>query len=198
MALNVGYFRTWYGGFLATDNQRWTPSDFDEYCITAPVDSRLPTSGQRLCGLYDIKPTAFGQVDNLVTQESHYGKQVQVFNGVDVTLTTRCGQGGQLSGGLSAGRTVTDNCFVVDSPQQARPGFCHVSPPWSSGTQVKFLVVYPLPWELQTSATYQNTSGIPIRAIYPASNAEILPSLGRNLASCRGAATCNANATIAL
>jgi hypothetical protein len=199
MALNVGYYRTWYGRFTATDNQFWTPADFDEYCITAPMDSRLgPSSGQRFCELFDITPTLFGQTDNLVTQASHYGEQIEVYNGVDVTLNTRFGRGGQFSGGLSVGRTVTDNCFVVDSPQATRTGFCHVSPPWSAGTQVKFLVVYPLPWELQTSATYQNASGIPITASYPATNAEIRSSLGRDLAACRGAATCNQNVTIDL
>jgi hypothetical protein len=184
MALNVGYFRTWYGGFLSTDNQFVSPASYDPYCITAPVDSRLPGGGgDQLCGLYDLTPTLFGQVDNLVTQASHYGKQSEVYNGVDVTLNTRFGQGGQFSGGLSVGRTVTDNCFVVDSPQQARPQFCHVSPPWSAGTQVKFLVVYPLPWDLQTSATYQNIPGIPITASYPASSAQIAPSLGRSLSA---------------
>ena len=56
IGLNVGYFRTWYGGFLATDNQVLTPGSYDSYCVTAPTDSRLPNSGQRLCGLYDVKP----------------------------------------------------------------------------------------------------------------------------------------------
>jgi hypothetical protein len=68
-----------------------------------------------------------------------------------------------------------------------------VGRPWSAGTQVKFLVIYPLPWDLQTSAIYQNIPGIPITSTYPANNAVILPSLGRNVGSCRGAATCTAN-----
>jgi len=58
--------------------------------------------------------------------------------------------------------------------------------------------VYPLPWSIQTSAIYQNSPGIPITAQYVVSNAAILPSLGRNLGSCRGAATCNANVTLDL
>ena len=185
MGLNVGYFRTWYGGFLATDNLAVTPADYDEFCITAPVDPRLPASGQELCGFYDIKPEKFGQVDNLVTQASHYGDQSQVFNGVDVTLNARFGDGGQFQGGLSMGRTVLDTCLVVDSPEAARPGFCNVVPPWSSETQLKFLVVYPLPWDLQTSAVFQNTPGIPILANFVVPNAAIAPSLGRSLAGGR-------------
>src|SRR3989449_556957 len=66
MGLNVGYFRTWYGGFLAVDNQLVTPADYDPFCVTAPVDSRLPgsVSGKQFCGLSDINPGKFGQVDN--------------------------------------------------------------------------------------------------------------------------------------
>ena len=41
MALNVGYFRTWYGNFQATDNLAVTPADFDPFCVTMPVDARL-------------------------------------------------------------------------------------------------------------------------------------------------------------
>jgi len=194
VALNIGYFRTWYGGFQVTDNQAVTPADYDPFCITAPVDPRLPNSGRQVCGLFDLRPEAFGRVDNLVTQASHYGKQSEVFNGVDVTLSARFGEGGQIQGGLSTGRTATDNCFVVDSPQQVRPDFCHISRPWSAATQLKLLAVYPLPWALQASAIYQNIPGIPMAASYVATNREIAQSLGRNLGACRGAAICNASA----
>src|SRR5262245_22699094 len=208
VALNVGYFRTWYGGFLATDNQLVTPADFDPFCITVPDDRRLPNSGQQLCGLFDVSPSAFGLVDNLVTQASRYGKQTQVFNGVDMTVSARFAGSGQLSGGLSVGRAVTDNCYQNDDPSLLGQNavatyprtdpFCHLAPPWSAGTQVKLMAVYPLPWNIQTSAVYQNSPGIPMTAQYVVSNAAIVPSLGRNLASCRGAATCNANVTVDL
>ena len=210
MALNVGYFRTSYGNFTVTDNKAVTTANYNSYCIAAPVDARLPSniSGSQVCGLYDIAPALFGQVDNLVTQASPYGKQTEVFNGVDFTLNARFGKGGQFSGGLSVGRTVTDNCFQNSSPSVLASGavttsprtqeFCHSSPPLASGTQIKFLLVYPLPWQLQTSATYQNIAGIPIAASYVATNAQVASSLGRNLGACRGAATCNATATIDL
>ena len=181
MGLSVGYFRTWYGNFLVTDNLAVTPADFDEYCITVPTDPRLPTSGERQCGFYDITPTKFGLVDNLVTQASHYGDRSQVYNGVDVTLNGRFLSQVQFQGGLSVGRTVNDTCAVVDSPEVARDGYCNVAPPWSSGTQFKFLVVYPLPWNFRTSVVYQNMSGISYTASHVVSNAEVATSLGRNL-----------------
>ena len=67
-----------------------------------------------------------------------------------------------------------DRCFVVDSPQDARKDFCRQARPWKDATDVKFLVVYPLPWGLQTSATYQNVSGPTITASYTANNAHLL------------------------
>lgn len=198
LGVNVGYFRTWYGGFLATDNQLVTPADYDPFCITVPTDSRLPNSGDQLCGLYDIKPAVFGQVSNLVTQSTHYGKQTEVYNGVDITMNARFAQRGVIQGGLSTGRTTTDNCFVIDSPQQARPGFCHVTRPWLAATDLKFSAVYPLPWDVQTSFIYQNAAGFPIAASYVATNAQVRGSLGRDLGSCRGAAVCNGTVTIDL
>ena len=218
--IGVSYFRTWYGAFQAIDNELVTPADFDPFCITAPTDSRLPgnVSGQQVCGNYDIRPAKFGLVNNVRTQADHYGKMTEVFDGVDFTTTARFGEGGSLQGGVSIGRVVTDNCLVVDSPSSLnagspagaalalpvnvdnRPGFCRVARPWSSGTQVKFALIYPLPWELQTSVVYQNSAGFPLRASYVATNAEIRPSLGRNLAACpsQTAATCNQTATIEL
>ncbi len=218
MGLEVAYFRTWYGGFQAVDNERVTAADYDPFCITAPVDSRLPSSvsGKQICGNYDLNPAKFGQVANLRTQSSHYGEMVEVFNGVDITLNARFLQGGRFQGSLTTGSTLTDNCLVIDSPasvtagtpagaalavpvRDARPGFCRVSTPWwSGGTGFGFNVVYPLPWGIQTSAVYQNKPGFPIRASYIATNAEIRPSLGRHLSACpsQTAATCNQTVAI--
>ena len=198
LGVSVAYFRTWYGGFQVTDNQLVTPADYDPYCITVPTDSRLPNSGQQLCGLYDLRPAVFGQVSNLVTQSSHYGEMTEVYNGVDLTMNARLGGGVLVQGGVSTGRTTTDNCFVIDSPQQARPGFCHVTRPWVAATDAKFMAVYPLPWDVQTSVIYQNSAGFPIAATYVATNAQVRPSLGRDLGSCRGAAVCNGTVSIDL
>jgi hypothetical protein len=213
VGLNVGYFRTWYGGecggsgytnretcLLVIDNQRVTPADFDPYCVTAPDDSRLPNSGAQLCGLYDVKRQLFGQSDNLLRPASDFGGELtRVYNGVDATINARFPRGFQFQGGVSVGRSVQDNCLVVDSPQASREGFCKIVPPWSAGTQVKFLLVYPMPWDIQASAIYQNSPGIPILANMVFSNAAIAPSLGRNLAACPAATgACNANVTVPL
>ena len=60
------------------------------------------------------------------------------------------------------------------------------------------MAVYPLPWDIQTSAIYQNSSGNPDHRELRRPQRRVAPSLGRNLGSCRGAATCNGNVTVDL
>jgi hypothetical protein len=198
IAVNAGYFRTWYGNFTATDNLSVTPADYDPYCITAPVDARLPGSGTEMCGYYNLKRANFGSVQNLVRPASDFGKRIEVYNGIDLGFDARFGAGGLLSGGVNVARTTTQ-CVVVDSPEAGRPGFCDVRPPWSAGSQFKLNGVYPLPWDVQTSAVLQNLPGIPVLANYNAPNSIIAPSLGRNLAACPTATgPCTATANVGL
>src|SRR5688572_13339861 len=96
---NVGYFRTSWHNFTVTDNLAVTPLDYDPYCITAPVNARLPNSGQQVCGFYNISEAQYGVVDNLVTKADYFGQRTEVYNGVDVTLTARLPGGGVVGGG---------------------------------------------------------------------------------------------------
>jgi hypothetical protein len=195
VSLTGGYYRNWYGNFLATRNVLVTPADYNPYCVTAPVDSRLPGGGgNQICGLADINPAKFGQVKNVVTQASHFGSQTQVSQFVSIGLNTRFGAGTRLGGGVDTGRTVTDKCFVVNSPQELL--YCHVVTPWSALTQVKLFGSYPLPGEFSLSGTFQNVPGPADAGNYNATNNEIRPSLGRNLAACGAQITCNATATV--
>ena len=95
------------GGKTVTRNQSVTPADFTSYCITAPVDSRLPGGGgNQICGLYDVNPVQFGRVNNIIDLASTYGEPTQVFNGVDVGINARFGRGGLLTGGVSTSAVI--------------------------------------------------------------------------------------------
>ena len=199
LAVNVAYFRTWYGNFFVTDNQLVGPEDFDTFCITAPSNSALPSPGERICGLLAIKPAKFGRQDNIVTNAQHYGKQSEIHNAVDMTLNARFGDGGFVSGGVSLGKTVFDNCAVLEKlPEMTTLAFgplsadagraspqsvCRLDPPIGAESQFKLSGAYNLPWALRVSASFQNNPGIDTTATYVATNAEIAPSLGRDLAS---------------
>ncbi len=78
-SLEVAYTRRWYSGFTVTDNQATANSDWSPYSITAPSDPRLPGGGGYIVsGLYDVNPTKFGQVNNLIIDSSKYGEEYQV------------------------------------------------------------------------------------------------------------------------
>ena len=88
--MDATYFRRWYGNFTVVDNRAVTADDFTQFSITAPVDSRLPGGGGNvISGLYDVNPTKFGQTDNITTFAKNFGKQVQMWNGVAVTVSAR-------------------------------------------------------------------------------------------------------------
>jgi hypothetical protein len=227
VSLSGGYYRNWFGSFLVTDNTLVTPSDFDSFCVTAPQDARLPGGGgYQVCGLADITPTKFGQVNSVITQSDNFGKMTRVNDFFNVTVNARLAHGVQVGGGVDTGRSVNDACFNVDSPgavAASLPGnlaaggagllstptpftnttingqkICRIVTPFSGQTQLKAFVTYPLPYDFVVSAVFQNIAGPTIVASYSATNAEIFQSLGRNLAACRGAAVCTSTATIPL
>ena len=196
MSLGVGYFRTVWGGFSASQNTSVTTADFDPYCVTAPTDARLPGGGgYKLCGLYDVSSAKFGQATTVVSRApTEGGKQTEVYNGFDAVLNIRLPRRININGGVNTGRTVTDNCglakdnlqFVVSTALPNTPrldDYCHVVPPWSASTQVKFSGAFPLPYDFQVAATYQNLPGITYSATATFTNAQIAPSLNRNLSS---------------
>ena len=207
MAVSGTFTRTIYGNFTVTDNVSLSPADFDPYCITVPVDSRIPRSGQTLCGLYDQRINV--PVSNTVTFADNYidkypvagleqGPQTEHFNGFDLGFNSRLPRGGTVAGGWSVGNSVqsvavasanggalfssTSNCFVVDSPQQltneVQP--CKVDSPYQH--RFRFNGSYELPWAgVQLAGVYQDLPGPQYVANRTYTSAEVQASLGRPL-----------------
>jgi len=90
---------------------------------------------------------------------------------------------------LANGSQGTTSGFVGSASGVTSPNtqaFCDVRPPLQ--TQVKIYGVYPLPWwGLQLGGALQSIPGPQITASYAATNAQIAPSLGRNLSAGTGA-----------
>jgi hypothetical protein len=195
IGLNVGYFRTSWGAVQKTENTAYTPGDFNSYCVTAPADPRLPGGGgNQICGLFDVTPNKFGAIANVVSRDD---KSIEVYNGFDVVLDVRLPKGFNVNGGVNVGRTETNSCnTVLSNPQMvsflgpasgtAAPrttAYCDVVPPWTADTQLKVSGTIPLPYQFYAGVTYQNLPGIPWYAVNVFRNADIFPSLGRNLAA---------------
>jgi hypothetical protein len=183
LAVDVNYFRRIYGNFTVTDNRAVTGSDFDPFCIPAPVDGRLPDGGgYPVCDLLNLRPLKVGQVDNYTTHSDDYGKQIEHWNGVDMTVSARLGANVRLQGGVSTGRTSTDTCDIRDDVPESNPvnPYCHVDTKFL--TQVKGLGSYVIPKiDVQLAATLQSLAGPNITSDFVASNALVQPSLGRPL-----------------
>ena len=194
VALTVGYFRTWYNNLTVADNRATTPADYDPYCVTQPLDERLPGSGgNEVCEFYDVSFANFGLLDDLIIRSQD---RSQVYNGFDFLINARLDNGLLVFGGVNTGRTVVDNCPSPDAP----PAFCREITPWNGDTSLKLSAVYPLPWQdINLSATYQNSVGAERGGDYVATNAEIASSLGRNLSACPApTGPCPATVTIPL
>ncbi|HKH74440.1 MAG TPA: carboxypeptidase regulatory-like domain-containing protein [Vicinamibacterales bacterium] len=203
VALDVGYFRRVWKNFEVVDNLLVTPADFTRFSLTVPTDPRLSTSGQTLSGLYNVVPTKFGQVQNLHALSDNYGKQIDHWNGFDISVNARLQNGLTLQGGMGAGKQIEDNCEIVaalpemlnlsaadataasttGAPGHWRPAdFCHREQPMLTG--FKALAIYIIPKiDVQISGSFRSTPGTTLTAAYTATNAILGTSstLGRAL-----------------
>jgi carboxypeptidase family protein len=201
-SLAVTYTRRSFQGFFAADNQTLQPTDFTPFSIVAPRDPRLPGGGgYEIAGLYDVVPDKAGQVDNLITSADRFGTWSQYYNGVDVAASVRMARGFTFLGGTSTGQTVADNCAVrTNLPELATTTtgtsafgaglqnsavtpvspYCHVA--YGILTQFRGLSSYTIPRiDLQVSAVVQSKPGAMLQANYAVPNADVVPSLRRNL-----------------
>jgi hypothetical protein len=188
VAVDVGYFKRIYGNFRATQivGGQITSADYDPFCVTAPLDSRLPDGGgYQICDQWNLKPEKVGlggsTYATFAKKLPGSPERKEHWNGVDMTVNARLQNGVILQGGLSAGRTTTDDCEVVAALNQ-NPSMrnCHVVPQFN--TNVKALGTYVVPRVLvNVAATFQSTKGPQLSANRIYTNAEIIPSLGRPL-----------------
>ena len=210
-AASIAYTRRWFQGFTVADNTALAASDFTPFRLTAPVDRRLPGGGGYLVeGLYDVVPEQAGRVSNAVTSASHFGEWRQYFDGFDATISMRSRRLSAFAG-VSAGRTVADNCAVRAALPElstttsgtsafgqglATSAVTPVSPYCRASTGIlahgRALGSYLVPKiEVQLAAVFQSRPGAMLVANYAAPNAVVAPSLGRNLSG--GAANVTVN-----
>jgi hypothetical protein len=192
------FYRRWSENQIALENVAVSNSDYSgPFCITAPTDAKLPGGGgYQVCNLYDLKPSAFGLVQNLATRASNIGSGVAQSN-TGVTLTSNIRMAAVLvQGGIDLRRDRLNTCGILQGDHPAGISFpinggagiaAAVAAPDASSfpdgssycdtdtgfrPDLKFSGFYQLPWwGIQTSATYQNASGPAILSAWNAPNA---------------------------
>ena len=182
VSVDVGYFRRWYGNFLATDNRALAPADFTGFSVTAPPMRACPTAAATsVTGLYNVTQAGFTRPpDNLLTFAGDYGTQTENWHGVDVSVNARLRDGLVVQGGISTGRRLTDSCEIRAALPEATPlnPYCRIEEPFL--TQFKGLAAYTVPRiGVQLAGTFQSIPGPVVQAnvVYPA--AALAPALGR-------------------
>jgi hypothetical protein len=218
ISLTGGYYYNALHNISVTQNTDAVPSTYSPYCVTTPVNALLPGGGgQQICGLYDVSPGLFGHVQNLVTQSSNFGNQKYVNQFLGFQASARLLKGIRINGGLDSGTTTSNNCFVINSPQDltynttyssgigaggtaANPTYCNATIGWVANLTLKANGTVPLPYGFSVSPTWQNNAGAMDLAVWNAPATAIAPSLDRAPAACgsKAAAVCGATTAIPL
>jgi len=214
VALDVGYFRRIYGNFRVQDDLSIGPEDFDTFSLAVPADPRLgDNSGQRIDGLFNLKPSAFGRPQRIYnTLSDEYGKYTEHWNGVDITMGARLENGLTAQGGISTGRRSMNRCEIYAKLPEMLLGVANFGPNlsednnnvWLPGqwcdqaepflTNVRFFGAYILPRiDVLVSATFQSSPGPLVAANFVATNAYLAANatLGRPLAGNQANMTIN-------
>jgi hypothetical protein len=177
VSVEVAYVRRWLQNFYVTDNLLTAPSDFTAFSVVAPTDPRL----------------LFGKNNNIVTSSSNFGTMSSVYNGLELSLNARIRGGLNVQAGSSIGSQVQDSCAVraqlpgltaTNSPISGGFSFsplgpyCHVAPGVTA--RVTGLGSYTVPKaDVQVSAAFTSTPGVPLQANYSYTAAQATPFIGR-------------------
>ena len=206
ISLDAAYFRRVWGNFRVTDNLALSPADFDRFNLVAPSSSLLPGGGgYTLEGFYNVKPEAATRPSrNHNTLSDSYGKMIEHWDGFDVTVNARLQNGLTLQAGTSTGRTLVDQCDIIDDLPELNQGTtspagqfpvstngvwrsasnCREVQPWQ--TSLKGYGVYTVPRvDVQIAATFRRTPGAVGNANFVATNAYLAQNstLGRPLSA---------------
>ena len=197
VSVSIGYVRRVWGNWTVTHNRATAASDYDQYKLTVPSDTRLPGGGGYTVTGIDVNPTKFGQTDNFVTFASNYGTQIEHYNGIDFNVNARL-HGLTVIGGFTTGKKILNNCDIVAKVPEVQLGpvqqpreFCDLQTPFL--TPIKGLAIYTVPRvKLEVSGTFQSKPTVgqnfpsigseSLAANWLVSTTAIQPSLGRPLA----------------
>ncbi len=173
LSVSVGYNYNFDGAFQVTDNTLVGPGDFDEFCVTVPVDPRLPNGGgYEQCGYYDITPGLFGVSQLHVSDSDTFGDYKRYWHGLTFSANGRLPYGITAGGGVDVGKNVTDACFTVDVPNQVRNinngntggPFCRQERSWGDNLDFRLRASIPIRGGFNASLIYRNTPGASINS----------------------------------
>ena len=149
VSVSAGWVRRTYRRGFWTDYIQRSASDYTIVNIANPLNP------SEIIPIYNLSPAKVAQVQQVDKNSDINGKW---YNGVDFGFTARV-KGGNVFGGTSIGRQITSYC-EVDDPNSLR--YCdqrELGIPYQA--QFKLSGLYPLPYGVQLSGTWQGYPGTP-------------------------------------
>ena len=149
VSVSANWIRRDFRRVFWTDNVLVSDTDYTVVQIPNPLDP------SELIPIYNLNRAKLGQVDRM---DRNSDKNRRWYNGFDFGFTARVG-GGNIYGGAGIGRQITVNC-EVDDPNGLR--FCdHRDLDIPYLAQLKLSGMYPLPFGVQVSGSWQGYPGTP-------------------------------------
>jgi len=148
LGLAVNYYRRTFHQVIYTTDLTKPMSVYTPYDIPDPRGN-----GQRLT-VYNIDRAALAAIDEVDTNSA---TNTTIYNGFDVGLNVRLGNGAILNGGTSTGRTITKTCDVLDPNSLRHCDQSDFDVPLR--TTLKLSGTYPMPYGIRLSGVFQSTAG---------------------------------------
>jgi hypothetical protein len=187
VSAEVSYIHRTFHGFMVTDSLgRNYRTDWVSYTINAPSDSRLPGGGNYPITVF--LPNTLAATQNYLTPERKVGtggrERDAFYDGVNLNLNARMGNGLFVSIGSQTGRRVDDRCHVVvnfnNGNTGPNPRDCRSFDPFQ--TTVRGLASYTIPRiDVLVSATIRSQPPLALAANWQVPNSTIRTLLGGTL-----------------
>ena len=171
LSMNAGYYRRGTYNQRRTENNNWSPSDYEIVNVVSPLDGAI-------LPLYNLSRTrtslAFDRTDVNSTDSD---TRRRTYNGVQVGFNARFGRA-QFFGGWTVDRVIDVRCDAIESNQGRYAGtaaiaannfpqpdfhFCDqgkLDMPWLH--EMKLAGTFRAPWDVQLNFAFQSYNGLPL------------------------------------
>ncbi len=170
LSVNAGYYRRGTYNQRRTQNNGWSPSDYQIVNVVSPLDGAI-------LPVYNLDPTKRANVDRTDFNSTDADQRNRTYNGMQLGFNARLGKA-QFFGGWTVDRLIDTRCDAIES-NQARYGgtaviaannapqpdfaFCDQSQlgiPWLH--ELKLAGTYRIPWDIQLNVAFQSYNGQPL------------------------------------
>ncbi|HMB80864.1 MAG TPA: hypothetical protein VKI43_12385, partial [Vicinamibacterales bacterium] len=162
VSVTGGFYHRTFANIQYTANTAINPAtDYTPFTVVVPLNANLPGGGGQVITEYNLNANKLGVVSNVLTFSNN---RSQVYNGVEFSVNARLRHGGFLFGGVTTERTAIDNCSDLSASNPNNLRFCNQTPPFRS--LYKLSGGYTLPYDINTSVTFQARPGISVGSFY--------------------------------